>query len=212
MQKILKSVLEWLICIIIALGIALILRYSVVATVLVKKSSMYPTLKSEQRLIVNKLVKIGTYHPKRGDIITLEAPTEIFVSKEELDLKNPTAIYDKKQRNIWESFLYYVLEVNKASYIKRVIGLPGEHLTIKQGKVFINGEVLEEDYLVSGLVTDANGGGFIDVQIPEGYLFVMGDNRTGSTDSRAFGCIPIQKVESKVMFRIWPFDKLGKVE
>lgn len=212
MQKILKSVLEWLICIIIALGIALILRYSVVATVLVKKSSMYPTLKSEQRLIVNKLVKIGTYHPKRGDIITLEAPTEIFVSKEELDLKNPTAIYDKKQRNIWESFLYYVLEVNKASYIKRVIGLPGEHVTIKQGKVFINGEVLEEDYLVSGLVTDANGGGFIDVQIPEGYLFVMGDNRTGSTDSRAFGCIPIQKVESKVMFRIWPFDKLGKVE
>ena len=101
--------------------------------------------------------------------------------------------------------------LKKISYIKRVIGLPGEHVQIKDGKVYINGEELKEDYLVEGLRTEANGQ-FYDFVVPNNTVFAMGDNRTESMDCRSFGCIPLEKIESKVWIRFWPFNKFGKVE
>ena len=100
----------------------------------------------------------------------------------------------------------------KRSYIKRVIGLPGEHVEIKDGKVYINGNVLREDYLQAGLVTDVVGVGFDDFIVPENCVFAMGDNRNHSTDCRSFGCIPLEKIESTVSFRFWPFNKFGGVD
>ena len=79
------------------------------------------------------------------------------------------------------------------------------------GKVFINGEILEETYLEDGLVTTENGD-FIDLTVPEGSVFVMGDNRAVSMDSRRFGCVPISKIEGKVLVRFWPLDRLGEVK
>ena len=110
----------------------------------------------------------------------------------------------------WKNFL----EIGKRSYIKRVIGLPGEHVQIKDGKVYINDEVLDESYLPAGVVTDmeAIGGyGFDDFIVPENCVFAMGDNRSHSTDCRAFGCVPLKKIESTVAFRFWPFNLFGKV-
>ena len=101
-------------------------------------------------------------------------------------------------------FTYHVLEIGKDSYIKRVIALPGEHVEIKDGKVYINGEELQEDYLQSGIVTDLLGVGFDDFVVPENCVFAMGDNRNHSTDCRAFGCIPLEKIEGKVTIRFWP--------
>ncbi|HJA53904.1 MAG TPA: hypothetical protein H9951_00715, partial [Candidatus Bacteroides intestinigallinarum] len=74
-----------------------------------------------------------------------EAPKE-NMDIEELDLNYPKAIYEER-KGIWNRFLYYVLEINKTSYIKRVIGLPGERIQIEKGKVYINGNELEEPYL-----------------------------------------------------------------
>ena len=82
----------------------------------------------------------------------------------------------------------------------------------KNGKVYINGEELEEDYLSSSVRTEAEGGLLVDFTVPEGTVFAMGDNRAESHDCRAFGCIPQDKIESIVLFRFWPFDKFGKVE
>ena len=110
-------------------------------------------------------------------------------------------------------FVYYVLETNKDSYIKRVIGLPGEHVKIADGKVYINGEELDEPYLQEGVETTAQPGGvYMDIVVPEGYLFLMGDNRLQSTDCRAFGCIPYEKIESRVLIRFWPLNLFGTVE
>ena len=106
----------------------------------------------------------------------------------------------------------FILEIKKDSYIKRVIGLPGEHVQIKDGKVYINGEELQEDYLQSGIVTDVLGVGFDDFVVPENCVFAMGDNRSHSTDCRSFGCIPLKKIESKVWIRIWPLNLFGKVK
>ena len=80
------------------------------------------------------------------------------------------------------------------------------------GKVYINEQEFEEPYLQSGIVTDIMGVGYDDFVVPENCVFAMGDNRNHSTDCRAFGCIPLEKIESTVAMRIWPLDKWGKVE
>ena len=88
--------------------------------------------------------------------------------------------------------------------------MPGDHILIQDGKVFLNGEELEEPYLAEGVKTYSND--YTDITVPEGYVFAMGDNREYSKDCRSLGCIPIDKIESKVWIRFWPLTKFGKVE
>ena len=170
---------------------------------------MYPTLKSGDRLILNRISKTFNKVPKRGDIITFEKPRE-DIDVEQLDLSSPKAIYKEETKGIFNKFLYYVLEINKISYIKRVIGLPGEKVQIKEGKVFINGEELEESYLPQVTITESKY--LNDFVVPEGYIFAMGDNRKNSKDCRDFGCIPIEKIEGTVLIRFWPLNKIGSVQ
>ena len=201
-----KEILEWIYCIVIAVVLALVVRYFIGTPTVVKQSSMYPTLKEGDRLILNRTSR-GTM-PKRGEIITLEAPSEKQISNQDIDVNNPIAIYNKNYKNIFDKFCYNILEIGKYSYIKRVIGLPGEHIKIENGKVYINEEELEEDYLQEGIITQSKT--FQDIIIPDGYVFVMGDNREYSSDSRDFGCIPIEKIEGIAIFRFWPLNKFGK--
>ena len=111
-----------------------------------------------------------------------------------------------------ESFVYNFLEIGKISYIKRVIAMPGEHVEIKDGGVYINGQKLEESYLQDGVVTDSLGGSYTDFVVPDNCIFAMGDNRSHSTDCRSFGCIPLEKIEGTVGFRFWPLDKFGGID
>ena len=205
-----KEVLEWAYCIIIALVLAMLFRYFIGTPTIVKQISMNPTLVQDQRLWLNRWGRTTKTMPKRGDIITFEEPSKNSYTEEEIDQSNPVAKYDEK--NAWEWFVKDFLEIGKRSYIKRVIGLPNEHVQIKDGKVYIKGEELEEPYLQSGVVTDLLGPGYDDFVVPEGYIFAMGDNRNHSTDCRAFGCIPLEEVESTVAIRIWPLDKWGEVK
>lgn len=207
-----KDILEWVYCIIIAVVLALLVRYFIGTPTIVQQPSMYPTLKQGQRLILNRTIRTTHSVPNRGDIVTFEAPSTSYISAAEADLENPVAQYNYSFNNIFSKFRYYVLEIGKDSYIKRVIGLPGEHIKIENGKVYINGEELQEDYLQPNVVTEDLGGPFTDITIPEDCIFVMGDNRAQSTDSRRFGCIPLEKLESKVWIRFWPLDLFGKVE
>lgn len=207
-----KEILEWVHCIIIAIVLALLVRYFIGTPTIVQQPSMYPTLKQGQRLILNRTIRTTKSMPKRGDIVTFEAPSETYVSAVEANLENPVAKYNDNITNIFTKFRYYVLEIGKTSYIKRVIGLPGEHIKIENGKVYINGKELEEKYLQNGIITTSLEGKFTDITVPENCLFVMGDNRPQSTDSRRFGCIPLEKIESKVWIRFWPFNLFGKVE
>ena len=212
MNEKLKDILEWAYCIIIAVVLALLFRYYIGTPTIVQQVSMYPTLVQDQRLWLNRWGRTTKTLPERGDIITFEAPTKTSYSTQtQIDQSNPVAKYEKKFNGILDKFRYYVLEIGKDSYIKRVIALPGEHVQIKDGKVYINDEELQEDYLQPGIVTDV-GIGYDDFIVPENYVFAMGDNRNHSTDCRAFGCIPLEKIESKVWIRIWPLNLLGKVD
>lgn len=206
-----KEILEWIYCILIALVLAMLFRYFIGTPTIVKQVSMYPTLVQDQRLWLNRWGRTTKTLPQRGQIITFEEPNKItYASKSEINLENPVAKYEEKSGVKW--FINNFLEIGKRSYIKRVIALPGEHVQIKDGKVYINDEELEEEYLQDGIITDITGVGFDDFVVPENCVFAMGDNRNHSTDCRAFGCIPLEKIESTVAIRIWPLDKWGKVD
>ena len=212
MNEKVKEILEWVYCIIIAVILALIFRYYIGTPTIVKQVSMYPTLKQDQRLWLNRWNRTIKKLPERGDIITFESPSKLYYTESELDISNPIAKYEYEPKNFLEGFVYNVLEINKTSFIKRVIALPGEHVKIENGKVYINGEELEEDYLQAGIETNVPETGFSEFTVPENTVFAMGDNRPQSTDCRSFGCIPLEKIESKVALRIWPLNVFGKVD
>ena len=211
MNSRLKNIIEWIYCIVIAVVVALLIKYYIGTPTVVKMVSMYPTLQQNDRLILNRLGRTTKTLPNRGDIITFEAPSKNKYSSNEVDLSNPVAKYETEPKTILQKFSYYVLEIGKTSYIKRVIALPGEHIQIKDDKVYINGKELDEKYLDESVKTKVTGQ-FYDLTVPDNCIFAMGDNRTNSMDCREFGCIPLDKIESKVVIRFWPFDKFGKVE
>ena len=207
-----KDIFEWIYCIIIAVVLALLIRYYVGTPTIVKQSSMYPTFKQNERLILNRIYRTKKTVPQRGEVITFESPSLSYVDPSNADLNNPTAEYENEHNGWFSKFVYNVLEIGKTSYIKRVIGLPGEHVQIKDGKVYINGKELEENYLSENVVTESTDGAFTDLVVPEGTVFVMGDNRGASSDSRRFGCIPYDKIESKVCLRFWPLNRFGVIK
>jgi signal peptidase I len=95
----------------------------------------------------------------------------------------------------------YPPDPEQVPYIKRIVGLPGDHIHIADGKVYINNELYIETYLV---VSTVHGG---DWTIPDGSLFVMGDNRNNSSDSRSWGMVPMENVIGKALLIYWPPEK-----
>ncbi len=91
-------------------------------------------------------------------------------------------------------------------YIKRVIGLPGDQVTLAGGHVWVNGELLHEPY-----VLDKDAESYMSVRVKDGHLFVLGDNRPRSSDSREFGQVPSDYVRGRVDLRLWPLTRLGFV-
>ena len=209
MNEKVKEIFEWGYCIVIALVLALLFRYYIGTPTIVQQRSMFPTLKEDQRLILNRTFRITGSGVKRGDIITFEAPTRKF-TEIDVDQTNPVAVYEDEEKNIFQKFLYYNLEITKTSYIKRVVGVAGDHIKIENGKVYVNGKELEENYLADDVVTTSDV--FNDFIVPEGYFFAMGDNRTKSKDCRETGCIPFEKLEGIVRFRFWPASEFGKID
>lgn len=206
-KSVAREIMEWIVCIVIAFSLALFIKFFIFTPTLVMQESMTPTVLNGERVLINRLFRTFKWDLKRGDIITFEAPSNL-----EMANGNLTATYYDKEDPL-DSFFYNVMEIGKISYIKRVVGLPGERVEIRDGKVYINGELLEEKYLVPTQRTDIPEGGVpSDFVVPEGYVFAMGDNRTGSSDCRAFGCVPIEKVEGRVSIRIWPLNKLGGID
>ena len=209
MNENVKEVFEWIYCIINALVLALLFRYFIGTPTVVQQRSMYPTLKENQRLFLNRTFRITGKEPKVGDIITFEAPSS-FYTRYDANQNNPVAKYEHEFNNIFEKFIYYVIENTKTSYIKRVIAVEGDHVEIKDNTVFVNGIELEEEYLSDEVITESQV--FTNFIVPEGYIFAMGDNRTKSKDCRDLGCVPLDKVEGIVVLRFWPLDVFGKVK
>lgn len=107
---------------------------------------------------------------------------------------------------------------NEKDFIKRIIGLPGEHVAVQDNVLYINGEAVEQDFFTEDDVFKHTNDfrleelpGNLDT-IPEGYVFVLGDNRNNSTDSRSLGVISVDKIVGKASFIYWPFSRIGFVK
>ena len=212
-NPILKEIIEWVLCLLVATIIALVIKYYIGTPTKVEGSSMEPTLYDSQRLWVNRWGRTTGKLPERGDIVIVEAPTQIrIIDKENVDQSNPVAQYENEPDGLVNKFFYDLEEVGKISYIKRVIALPGEHVQIKNDYVYINGERLQENYIQEGVITDIQNGIYDDFIVPENTVFVLGDNRQHSKDSRMIGCIPLEKIEGTLAFRFWPLNLFGNVE
>jgi signal peptidase I len=207
-----KEIFEWIVCILIALIMVVLIKAFVGFPTVVSGASMDSTLKDKQRLWVSRIGIEMHKYPKRGDIITFEAPSTTYVTKASYNPDDVTAEYKNDSKGIGEKIKSSIDIFGETSFIKRVIGLPGDYVEIKNKSVYLNGQELEEKYLDAGTVTDSAEGFFLDVVVPDGYVYVLGDNREVSGDSRRFGCIPIDKIEGKAVFRFWPLNKLGKVK
>lgn len=179
-----RNAVEWILLIAAALVIALVVKTFLFQAFYIPSDSMVPTLKTNDRVIVNKLA----YHfhsVRRGDIVVFTTP------------KGP----DGKP-----------IDPTIKDLVKRVIGLPGETVSEKDGRVLINGKALAESYLPAGTVSDCTAfvtDCFPSRPIPAGHYWVMGDNRSESRDSRYFGTITNHEIVGRVFVRIWPVTRLG---
>lgn len=105
----------------------------------------------------------------------------------------------------------YISHSNGKLWVKRIIATEGQTVEIKDGGVYVNGEKLDETYLSSDTVTLPKVAEN-PYTVPEGYIFVMGDNREKSMDSRYIGAVDTRRIVGKVIFRFWPFDSIGTVK
>ena len=178
-----------------ALAIVLVVNVFLAQATRVEGQSMEPNIHDNQRLVVEK-VSYRFKLPERGDIVVLKPPT--------------WAPLDLEHRIL--SWICAVLPVDCTvdtpdPLIKRVIALPGETLEIRDGHVYINGDILEEPYL-DGLTF---GNVSLRVISPD-HVFVLGDNRGASNDSRSFGEVALSNVIGRAWFRYWPLEDLGPLQ
>ncbi|MBD2386407.1 signal peptidase I [Cylindrospermum sp. FACHB-282] len=161
----------------IALCLAFLIRTFIAEPRYIPSESMFPTLHTGDRLVVEK-VSYRFHPPTFGDIIVFQPPAEL-----------QRRGYPKDQ-----------------AFIKRVIGQPGEVISVAQGKVYLNGQPLSENY-----IAEPPNQPFPPVKVPEGEFFVMGDNRNDSNDSRYWGFLPRKNIIGRATFRFWPFDRIGLI-
>jgi signal peptidase I len=178
-----KSAIEWGLLIVAALVIALLVKTFLFQAFYIPSDSMVPTLKKNDRVIVNKLsYKFHKVH--RGDIVVFSTPKGADGKPIDPTIKD---------------------------LVKRVIGLPGETVSEKSGHILIDGKALDEPYLPAGTVSDCasfQAQCFPTAPLGADRYWVMGDNRAGSRDSRYFGAIKKSEIVGRVFVRIWPVNRL----
>lgn len=195
--------------VVIALGLAFLLKTFLIQAFFIPSGSMENTLQVGDRVMVNKLAyTLGDV--ERGDIIVFNGVDSWDPEIEVADPSNPVV---GALRSVAGAFGFGT--PNEKDYIKRVIGLPGDHVECcdKDGRITVNGIPLdEEEYLFKGNKPSEES---FDVWVPEDRLWVMGDHRAASSDSRAHqedpggGAIPIDSVVGRAFVIIWPFTDLG---
>lgn len=185
MDRVKKELLEWGQSILIILVFFLIYNYFFVVTT-VYNTSMYPTLMEKDMIF---MVKVGEV--SHGDIVSYRSHLTITARDYE-GLNAIQKIFHK--------------EGERKNLIKRVIAVPGDSIAIEDGKVFVNGMAIDEPYISSYTTS------YVEAQVvPQGKYFMMGDNRSFSSDSRDLGLVDEEDIIGRAVFRVMPIKRFGQV-
>ena len=163
----------------LSLFLSLGVRQFVAEARVVPTGSMEPTVQVNDRLVIEK-VSYRFKSPERGDIIVFRAPEQA------LKMSGATT---------------------NDAYLKRVIGLPGEAVEVRNGKVLIDGKIINETY-IKAPPNYAWG----PKTVPDGQYLVLGDNRNGSLDSHVWGFLPRERIIGKATGRFWPLQRMGGLD
>jgi signal peptidase I len=195
-----KSLIELALTVAIAVGLALLIQAFIVKPYRIPTPSMVPTLDPGQRVLTNRLVN----HPSLGDIVVFHPPEGATPpSNGNPVCGNPTQGGGQSQACDSPT----PAESNQ-TFIKRVVGVPGDRIQIVDGHVIRNG-VQEKDSYIEQCGTDSSCNFRTPIVIPPGEYFMMGDNRGASDDSRFWGPVPDKWVIGVAFFTYWPPDKIG---
>jgi len=173
-----RNVIEWVAVIVGAVLVALVVKTFLVQAFRIPSESMDPTLITGDRVLVNKL-SYRLHDVNRGDVVVFDRPKNL-----------PGGPDDPKD------------------LIKRVIGLPGDTVFARDGRVYVNDRPLKEPYLPAGTSTVNMDQ---PVTVPKGKVWVMGDNRGNSQDSRVFGPIPEDSIVGRAFMIMWPLNRVGSL-
>lgn len=196
-KKVAFEVLDYLKIIVFAIVIATLISTQVFTFSQVQQQSMEKTLIANDAIVIDKL----SYHftePKYGDIV-------VMLKGDDVDM----SFFAKIKRLYTDMINKFQKKDNMDRLVKRVIAVAGEEVDFRDGVVYINGEPLDEPYVTSPTYPTIIEVPFV---VPEGQVFVMGDNREVSEDGRTFGCIDIEQIEGKAVFRILPLSKFGTID
>jgi len=195
-NKFLKEVLQWVEAIAIAVVLAILIRGFLFEPVIIEGTSMLNTLEDKDRVILNKIT-LAFNEPEPGDIVVIEIEPPYF---NVLTFLNDNALAKR-----------LLPTLTGADYIKRVIAIEGDVVDIIEGYVYVNGEKVDEPYIKEDGITRQMITA-MPYTVEEGKLFVMGDNRGASRDSRTIGTIDEEQIIGIAGYRIWPINKLGNVD
>jgi len=160
--------------------IALIIRWQVIEPRWIPSGSMLPTLQIQDKILVEKL--------------TPKITSELNLSK----LKNKIIVFNVPEKLIEAGY------ESDIALIKRVIGVPGDKIEVKEGSLYLN-DIAQNNYISDKNINYSTG----PYIVPKNSLWVMGDNRNNSMDSHVWGFLPFEKVIGKAIFRYWPLNNFG---
>jgi signal peptidase I len=192
------QITELIVIVAMALAIALLVQWLLIKPYRIPSGSMEPTLDVGQRVLVNRLTHRLGADPKVGDIITFHPPAGADVQ--------PAQCGAAQAEN--QSCTTPTRDKSDQTFIKRVVGVGGDRISVRDGHVIRNGQATSEPF-----INPCAGGQGCDlpraITVPKGYVFLMGDNRGQSDDSRFWGPVPIDWVIGKAFATYWPPKRIG---
>lgn len=183
--------------VLIAFIVALLIKTFVLQAFFIPSASMEPTLREGDRVIVEKVgYRFG--EPERGDVVVFER---------DLGVDGAPVPDEPFWIDIVDAMrsLFGFPTGTEQDFIKRVVAVGGDTIQGIEGRLVVNGQTIEEPYLPEGSVISDFG----PVEIPDGSVFVMGDNRSNSDDSRSFGPVAIDQIVGRAFLLLWPPSDFG---